>query len=650
MPATRLRAHLAALIGYLCVAVLFAWPLPAHMSDSFPGDPAGDIGVYVWNLWVFRYELLVNHAFPFLTREILALEPSAVPLTLHNYTTAANVVGIPLIKVFGLVASYNILTIASGVLAAYAMFVYARARTGDGAAAFVGGLMFGLNPYMTARAGAHFSLIQAAPLPIFGLLMFRMFQGPTLRLAAAAGLVVAWAFLSDPYYAVYCLLILLFLVGYSLLAVERRPAPITRTWWHMLIDLALLCLAGLIVGIGLRGGGRLELFGLRLSMTRLYTPVLIFSVLLAVRLWMLVRPSFAWRALFRAAHLRPVILGAVVCAVVLSPVLYAMTEPAAGPPWRAPRVLWQNSAPGVDLAAWVTPNPFHPVWGMGENGWLSRLPNGFEENVASIPWVAAGVIALAAQTGALRGVAGWWAFTGIFAWLSLGPFVRVFGVNTYLPTPWAVLRYLPIVGAARMPTRLTVLVMLGGSMLLSLALAAVRQRFGRPRLVAALVSGLLILELWPSPRPLFSAEIPALYRVMAEDPRPVRLLNLPFGLQDGLSAQGTFTAKHQYYQTLHEKPLIGGYLSRLPNDAIPRYRGHRVLRVLLRLSEGRPLEDGMKEAALKAAPTFVARMRLGYVLIDTGLCSPELVEFAKQAFPLTLVAVDGPLELYRTPD
>jgi len=88
----------------------------------------------------------------------------------------------------------------------------------------------------------------------------------------------------------------------------------------------------------------------------------------------------------------------------------------------------------------------------------------------------------------------------------------------------------------------------------------------------------------------------------------------------------------------------------LPNDAMTRYRGNRVLRVLLRLSEGRPLEDGMKEAALKAAPTFVARMRLGYVLIDTGLCSPELVEFARQAFPLTLVAVDGPLELYRTPD
>jgi hypothetical protein len=42
-------------------------------------------------------------------------------------------------------------------------------------------------------------------------------------------------------------------------------------------------------------------------------------------------------------------------------------------------------------------------------------------------------------------------------------------------------------------------------------------------------------------------------------------------------------------------------------------------------------------------------MQLGYVVIDTGLCSPELVAFAKKAFPMSLVLVEGPWELYRTP-
>ena len=58
---------------------------------------------------------------------------------------------------------------------------------------------------------------------------------------------------------------------------------------------------------------------------------------------------------------------------------------------------------------------------------------------------------------------------------------------------------------------------------------------------------------------------------------------------------------------------------------------------------------GMEEEALAAAPEFVHRMQLGYVVIDTGLCSPELVAFVKKAFPMSPVTVEGPWELYRTP-
>ena len=39
MPAPQLRVHLAALLGYTCVALLFAWPLPVHLSDVVPRRP-----------------------------------------------------------------------------------------------------------------------------------------------------------------------------------------------------------------------------------------------------------------------------------------------------------------------------------------------------------------------------------------------------------------------------------------------------------------------------------------------------------------------------------------------------------------------------------------------------------------------------------
>ena len=94
MPARDVRRHLAALVGYACVALLCAWPLPLHLFDALPGPRSGDTGVYVWNLWLFRHEIVAHHHYPFFTLEILSFAPR-VPLALHNYTTFANVLAFP---------------------------------------------------------------------------------------------------------------------------------------------------------------------------------------------------------------------------------------------------------------------------------------------------------------------------------------------------------------------------------------------------------------------------------------------------------------------------------------------------------------------------------------------------------------------------
>ena len=54
-------------------------------------------GVYVWNTWVFQHELQQGRL-PFYTSSILSGTPDAAPanLSLHNYTTVANVLAWPL--------------------------------------------------------------------------------------------------------------------------------------------------------------------------------------------------------------------------------------------------------------------------------------------------------------------------------------------------------------------------------------------------------------------------------------------------------------------------------------------------------------------------------------------------------------------------
>ena len=239
--------------------------------------------------------------------------------------------------------------------------------------------------------------------------------------------------------------------------------------------------------------------------------------------------------------------------------------------------------------------------------------------------------------------------TATCAVLSLGPFVHVAGFATYVPTPWALLRYVPIIGAARMPTRLTVLVMLGLSMLLAVAVARWRAVTRRPRTLVAATTVLVAVELLPAPRTLYPAPVPNIFRIVAADAGASRVLNLPVGLHDGLVARGRQSAIHQFNQTVHGKPLVGGYLSRLPVGAVERYEQVPLMRALMDLSEGLPLDPRRLKVSRRQARADAARLDIGWVVVDTGLAPADLVTFARHSLDLQLVATDGAWRLYSVP-
>ena len=102
-----------------------------------------------------------------------------------------------------------------------------------------------------------------------------------------------------------------------------------------------------------------------------------------------------------------------------------------------------------------------------------------------------------------------------------------------------------------------------------------------------LIAALLILELLPAPRTLHPATIPAIYGIVKADPRPIKVMTLPFGLRDGLNSFGNTTAASQFYQTFHGHGLMGGYLSRVSHERHARLRRSKLRGALIRLSEGR---------------------------------------------------------------
>ena len=643
------RAHaprLAVVLGYVLATLAFSWPLPINLGTHFTGDPGGDTGVYVWNQWVFHQELINGHN-PLATEKILSLSTPAIDLTQHNYTAFLNILALPLISPLGINTAFNVVFLAICFLNAIVTYgMVRRATEANRWEAWLAGLVFAWSPAMVARTTGHFSLVAAAALPAFVWCLVKAEQSRRPRDAALVGLCMAWAALSDAYYGVYCLMIAVLYVGIQLFRVTRAEKSAARPW-KWLTDVLIVCAGGLIVGLLLGRGGEFTLLGVPVHVRSLYTPVLGLTVLVIARTALTLRPHFE-RPSLRAIPIKALLIAALACIGPMSPVLYGLGERLVDGNFVSPKIFWRSSPRGVDLLSFLAPNPQHPIARWLTTDQQALQPTVFVEYTASLSLVALCVIGIAVWRAGYRPRKGWIAIALGFALLALGPFVIVGGVNTHIPGPWALLRYAPGFGLARMPSRFSIVALLGVAVLLAGALAAIGARWPhRRRHIGALVGVLLVIELWPAPRPLYSAHISTIYDRIAADPRPVRVLALPFGVRDGVRETGNFRPRTQYNQTRHGKALIGGYLSRISEQRVERMlHDYPTLDALVRLSEQKPIGPEVKAILDARGSVLITQGNVGYVVIDSRFIPADRAAMVIDAFALREVQRDGHLTLY----
>jgi hypothetical protein len=648
--ARRWRVQFIAVGAYVLLAIVFSWPLPTHLQTHLPGPPGGDTGVYVWNLWVFQYEALEHRTLPYFTDRIFRSTGRA-NLSLHNYTAFANLLALPFVQSFGIIATFNVVYLAMTVLTAYAMFLLARRLCGDDPwISWLAGAVFAWSPVLVTRGTGHYSLVAAAPLAVFVLLLMRMDEEHSVRHAIGLGATVAWATACDVYYGVYCLMLVTgYIIAINVRLHRRASSTIGRSYVRAL-DMLAVCLTGLAGSLLLRHGWQFAFLGHVIRVRTVYTPLLLLSALVVIRMGLYYRPFLAPGTRYRAmCVLRFGAVGGLIAGVLISPLLLAVGEQMQSDRFVRPKIFWRSSPPGIDVLAWLTPNPNHPLAPAVIRDWLSQLTrDGYVENVASIPLVVLAVIVFALVRG-WRPPAAPVAITIGFGLLALGPFVRIAGIDTHVPGPWALLRYVPVVGLARSPSRFSILVLLGIAAAMASALhAMVLRRPAARRWTLSVITCLLFVELLPAPRAVYSAAIPSIYRTVAADPRPeVAVLELPFGLRDGTMSVGNFTARTQFYQTAHHKPILGGYLSRVSQRRVAETRRDPVLRSLLHLSEGRVLSKDDREVLRTQWTEFTRRSAIGYVVVDHARASAELRSLMISTLQLSEIGMDGTLHLYR---
>jgi hypothetical protein len=205
--------------------------------------------VYVWNLWVFRHEVL-NGRSPLSTSSILSLD-TRVDLSLHNYTIFSDLLAHHVVRRVGL--------------------------------AWLAGLLFGFSPMLIARSEIHPSLSAAAPLPLFVFVLFRLETTRAARWAVAGGATLAWAAICDPYYAIYCVILAAWFLWTRAVRVSRPPRTVPASLATVyVLDGIILGLLAVIAGILVTGGMQFQAGPLRVGLTTLYTPNLLLVVAVVV--------------------------------------------------------------------------------------------------------------------------------------------------------------------------------------------------------------------------------------------------------------------------------------------------------------------------------------------------------------------------------
>ena len=225
----------------------------------------------------------------------------------------------------------------------------------------------------------------------------------------------------------------------------------------------------------------------------------------------------------------------------------------------------------ADLVGFLVPSIIHPLFGRYVKPIYENFSGNIIENTTYIGYAVISLVAYYILKNKKKlGESGFWIFSSLsFFILSLGPFLHVMGHLVVFPFPYiiAYLLILPL-RATRTPSRMAIMMMLSLAVLAGYGVKAILvstkgrafNRIDKKDIVALLILFLIFFEFAVFPCPVFKVDVPAFYRGIAVDKEDYAIMEVPLD-------PVWIVSEYMYYQTIHEKRLVGGYLSRTPDYA-----------------------------------------------------------------------------------
>jgi len=413
---------------------------------------------------------------------------------------------IPVTHWFGPVVSYNLYVLSSFALAGYGMFLLSRFVFKDVFAGFVAGLIFAFFLFHFGAAMGHLHTFSVMWVPFFILFFVKMYDDPS------------WAniFFSSLFLAVNA-----------------------GTSWTITVMIAIFCL-----------------FYVCHRWSRTFS-----------------RELFPRLAIFLLLSLS-----------FIAPGLYIILSEAVTNK-NMSKPLGEFIYYSADLLAFITPSPFHPIWGDASRKIYAEFGSNMSEKVVFIGYSVILLTVAGTHAWAKEKVGRFFLLISIvFFVLSLGPVLHVFGVwrftehNLTVMLPGILTKYIPFLDMIRVPSRYDIMFMFcvsliagyGSHDLFEKRLKGGVKALSRKPLLTFFIAVLILFEYLAVLPVQATKAIPKFYYSIQEKDGNGPIMEVPIGLV-GLrtldtSALNTSILNYYEYQTVHHRPIMGGYWSRISGE------------------------------------------------------------------------------------
>lgn len=584
----KLPIHLIAIAIYTLMTVWLTWPMTARLATHVPGEAtwAFDESTFIWNMWWFKHSLLNLQQTPLATT--YTFFPLGVNLTTYTFNLFNAALGLPLQLGISLPSANNLTLLFAYISSGYGTFLlvlYLLTRLPQNSttsnlqspvanlpywAAFAAGAVYAFSASrMMYVALGHYNFVTIQWFPFYALFLLKALHQGGIKNVLLVALFAAFCLYAELTYSVFLLFLTLIIFFSGLRSVSE---PQTTTFRGQLVSLVLIGVTTLVL-----------------------TAPFILAVL----------PDF------------------------LDP---AYSQPGWG----------EGLKLSADLVGLVTLTPLHPLAGLD---WITELRAVIEGNSrfsdANTLFLGYGILVIA-TLGFLvrRRVAKMWLWSVIvFTILSLGPLLTINGQNRFdldgidatFPMPFALLHYIPVLNANRVPNRFGIPLTLALAVLVGYGMFWLLQKIQREgglksatrNLIAATLTSLLLVALlfdqYSIPLPLTDARVPGVYHEIGAETGDFTLMQLPLGWRNSYGTLGAERTQLQYFQAVHQRPMLGGNTSRNPSFKFDYYANIPLFAAITETELYRTVDDPTLERARQQAADLMTLYNIKYLVVHDPL-------------------------------